>query len=1295
MRFSTKFPVFVVETVTPHDVAESRKVASQTHVLKPDGSTETLKVGRTLTSQEESILLPLIQGLIEAGGGAFSADQLSKPGSTAARAARSSNARATKASKTNEKRTGMPKWPWNFAHNTNENASFSDSADSNILTELSGALNRLQETLQEEKGVVTDTRKRNTILTLVAWLKSVLQSTSGESASADAQLTDLLPTELLLSKLMPQLSAANSKAAEPSAESERSASSKRFSRQRNNRFNTVGVSQEELADARLYMQKKLLSENLASAASGKSGSLDQEDILADESDSRRKSLNLSLKSEKEIDHLLDNSKRSFSKSIDVIDPEADYHINAATLSNAFPTQSSAKVIFKRNAPATGHVQRQIPPNNSLRRTEHVTSDTDDDASESQTRATARPVNKFTMRKQKLKRANTIDVPKPDLSDDVTFSDENYAHRMNIQNNQASNRQTNADSDKSKFPAFQPKTISDQKYLAFMNKQNKENRMTWMSPNRGSNSPQSRNNWSNKFGNIKNTFERIETSLSPSPNKKNSFTHAPTSPFIPVPSSKPPPIPNGHVHHPQLNIVSAKVAAIQSNLPSPPSEVRPNLKSHQSLPQQDNQRDSRIFARTKSIPWNAYSAVNHSPDHLQTSYNPLYVPPAVGSAPAHQPMALHSPSKTPVSVSPIPPSADFPSYTYTSTDYTRPACVSTFAPDAPSPVRTPIKPDTSYIRTKATPSPIRAPLGSTRLSHHMKTVDYTSSSEYLSEPHGPLGHPNRIYADNSDLESREVSEAREFTALSQIMKYPQCQTATVINKATHRYDLEDERARELQSYLLNNVRPEPKYEPQYEPKYEPQYEPQHSPAFVQPSYAPPTNRYSNFQSMENLSQQPAYQPPTMKPAFSTHALHSQGFKNRDANFGEQPAVPTTSEKPKGSMVKVNSFGSQYMPPKLDAANPGVRVFRKKSQDAQGLAIMNNTSSVVRSSTIRHNRAPPVEIKRKQSLPSQGTDFTSMVDDGQSAPTHNYLPTGVLKRSKSGHTLALLHQFESLERDVQAQPGPTRPKPAAPLLRNEPIQNQVPLKSALKKPLPSAPSTDVPSKIPPTPRSVPVPAAPNAAAPKPLAKQPAPAQLLSNPEINEVPSSPGVEKDHIIYPGQTAETTKRVQHYAQTLNAMLNRKSLVMDDDKSNALQKTPSGSLLCLPKGKSIDIEEKERTVAAYFAGAKSPQGLQRSSSQHSVLSSSSLRALSNEHINANSKSTAVERTSTTTSTSTSTSSSKTIKSAHHLKILKKQSQASPLAKSQTMPSISNVNLLDESNVDDAFEDLFKSFTSKS
>lgn len=59
-----------METITPKD----ENVKQKTLILKSDGTTEKLekekkksKVGRMLTSQEESILLPLIQSLLASG----------------------------------------------------------------------------------------------------------------------------------------------------------------------------------------------------------------------------------------------------------------------------------------------------------------------------------------------------------------------------------------------------------------------------------------------------------------------------------------------------------------------------------------------------------------------------------------------------------------------------------------------------------------------------------------------------------------------------------------------------------------------------------------------------------------------------------------------------------------------------------------------------------------------------------------------------------------------------------------------------------------------------------------------------------------------------------------------------------------------------------------------------------------------------------------------------------------------------------------------------------------------------
>lgn len=1197
----------------------------------------------------------------------------------------------------------------------------------------------MQSTLLEEKDVVTDTRKRNTILTLVAWLKRILQTSSNDNTAIDA-LTDLLPTELLLSKLMPKLSEADSSpvAASETLTLDRStASSKRFGRQRNKRFNTVGVSREELADARLYLQKKLLSENLASSATSSSSghaSMEHQNILDDDPESRRKSLNLQFDNDLnvDLDHILEKGKSSFSKSIDIV-PLAKRIERNITVATALPLLDiEPKVVLRRKANGSTsenyHQRQQFNGNgqrhNGNNKQNIGNSDTEDDASECHSHVSngvaVRPMNKFSLRKLKMKRANTIDIPKSQPEDDVNAyacSDENNATETSVHSNASSSingvRRTiqarcNPEIDKNLIPSLQVKTTGDQKYLAFLNKQNRENRLSWMNPNRGSISPQGKvaANWSNKFGNIKNSFERNESPVSPGLSKKNSFTHAPTSPFMPVHSSKPPQIPNGHSQHQVLQ----KIAAIQSTelAERQPIDHRPQLKSYQSLPSELTKPTAQSRSATKWL--NKFASVDNAIEHMPTSFNPLYVP-LHHSASVNKQTQIppRSPIKTPVSPFSQHP-GEFPAYTYTCTDYTLPTCVSTFGPEtSASPVKIQILPDDSYIKNQSTQRPLQPPLLSTaKMSKHMKTVDYTSSSECLSESNSSYRSPhafgmNRIYADNSYSDTKAIDE-QEFMATSQIMKYPESQTATMIANKTKRYDQDDERvAKNLHSFLTNNVHARPQFcnNPPNDTHF----------SHVSKSYVPSVaaaaapntirnnvsvnNKLNNFVSMENLSyqQKPVQPAVALKSAVSTHGLNTQALSAKPAAVViEQKCLPTKNQtdmtKPAAQVVKVNSYGSQYMPPKVvDPAFDGTK-FRIHNKDH---AIMNNISNLSRSNTIVHRRPPPVEIKRKQSLPGQGTDYASMlVDEMHSPPSHdheyddddeprhNYLPTGILKRSKSGHTLALLKQFESKERTNGASILP----PLASISQ--------PLKSAMKQT--------------------------NAPAPKAVSVPQTSTNHLEAPKITETPSSPIVDEEHIVYPGQTLQTTNKVQNYAQTLNAMHSRKttisSAVITDEKNNGgtsaptkgiLQKSKSGTLLTIPKQyetviNKADAEEKQRTVAAYFSGAKSPQGLQRSSSQHSVLSSASTKSVktSNEHIDINGNNTETFDRSLSTfqsSALTSTNTKTSTKSAHHLKILKKQSasNASPLAKSQTMPHISSVNLLDETNVDDAFEDLFLSF----
>lgn len=1427
---------------------------------------------------------------------------------------------------------------------------------------MSTALNRLQNTLLEEEEVVADTRKRNTILTLVAWLKRILASpTSADSNTtlAEAQLlslTELLPTELLLTKLMPQLNDnGNSQTdSNESAQSDRShASSKRFARQSNKRFNTVGVSKEELADARLYLQKKLLSDSLASTKT----STEQQNILDDSDDSRRKSLNLSqltndLDLDSDIESILNKTKKSFSKSIEIVPNEDNLPFKNVLPAKAVNqpkreqhvTANEPKVVLRRKSNPGNH--NQASNRIYADADQNPTTDTDDDQDQYHRRnnpqsnpATAtKSMNKFALRKMKMKRANTIDIPKnnPDelVNSDQALSDSNS---KNVSYNASTNdvrrqiqEKVKTDLDKDHLPELQVKSARDQRFLAFLNRKPDENRMSWMNPHKSmtTSSDQknaSRSNWTSKFGNIKNSFERTDSTTSstasPRLSKTNHFTHAPTSPFKPV-QTRPPQIPNGYHHHHSHQQVLQKVAAIhnsESTQQHSESIARPQLRTYKSLPAYSDQPVKSYqnpSPRNKPHTWqpgkyasvDSYVANQPSNNAVSSSYNPLYVPlqnndlmqpiqqlplqqqptysppqqypiqqppiqqpamqqpllqqppmqqspiqqppmqqtllqqPPMQQQPFNQPIQQqfipqqplisnsehNSPSnayqnnqpqhiKTPLS----PVSNEFPSYTFTSTDYTQPNSVSTFdlEREKPPTIKNTILPDDSYLKSStasstptmkntilpddsylkktspssSTPKQMPPLLGSSRLNKQMKTMDVYSSSEYLSEPSSCYRSPQPFspydYGYTSGNESHR--DSNEFTAKSHIMTYPKKQTATYVNNTQH-YDREQEEkhAKNLHTFLTNNVRQNQKSADPYLEKnasISPFSETNFS--HVNQTYVPPvsaplptTRQNNNFTSMENVSTTPVGQTELAEPIrlrndtshYSSHAaLFNQKELTKESSTKSTPYLPQGDKIIEHSALKatpaakVNCYGSQYMPPKIESIfeNPNANKFSRKpvkkwsevqsNAPNQSNVIQNNISQLNRSQTITHKRIDNYEIKRKQSLPAQKSDYfdpvmnkNEMDEWGNDASTaHKYLPSGVLKKSKSTHTLALLQQFEDKGKVTNesttsnvpkvlpsyvAQPT-IRSKPSAPRIDPKPKPQEIRPKPQEIKPkleetqpkvqeIKPTPSDVKPFKQPEQPKPVQIKPKPilqqeppkESAKPvkpvKPMARAPSPAKpqpsKLEAPEITETPSSPLVEDGHIIYPGQTSATKNRVLQYAQTLNAQINRKSIVCDDedeedDNSTStptkgiLRKSKSGTLLTIPKQyesaiKKSEVLEKERTVAAYFTGSKSPQGLQRSSSQHSVLSSSSFKSTGKQEQSSNEN---VEQSGQVTENSISstmtTTTSTTTKSAHHLKILRKQQQkqssSNTLAKSQTMPSL---NLLDESNVDDAFDDLF-------
>ncbi|XP_070492944.1 mucin-17-like isoform X3 [Chironomus tepperi] len=127
--------------------------------------------------------------------------------------------------------------------------------------------------------------------------------------------------------------------------------------------------------------------------------------------------------------------------------------------------------------------------------------------------------KYMSKKMKMKRANTVDIPKSysfvntfdlmhkDTSDNETSSN-TYQNRTN-----AGLKTTFTAGNAPNPPKFTAKTENDKKFLAFIQKQNANVVPTYVNPTAKRNEPKTLN-WTNKFGNLKTKFEDTRTGSPP-------------------------------------------------------------------------------------------------------------------------------------------------------------------------------------------------------------------------------------------------------------------------------------------------------------------------------------------------------------------------------------------------------------------------------------------------------------------------------------------------------------------------------------------------------------------------------------------------------------------------------------------------------------------------------------------------------------------------------------------------------------------------------------------------------------
>ncbi|KAI8128292.1 Smoothelin-like protein 1 [Lucilia cuprina] len=340
-------------------------------------------------------------------------------------------------------------------------------SDSNIIEDVTCALSRLENSLKEGKDISVDTEKRKALLALVARLRAGLTSPE-KLAEIAAAMSELDGNEGIYGET-----------SSPEADAHRSNRS-RFAKHRNrvNRH-TVGVSREELADARRYMEDMQIM-----------GSISQ-------------------------------STTPEANSVPNNSPPQWYPLEKNASSGAILTQSSTPVLqrpkqFVPEEPSNVTYTNRLTVNNGKRRPlsgeysvtfENPTvyrqheepkqspqvvkpSSPPDDSSK---------FSRFTNKKHLMKRANTIDLAKThkynsefDTDSDAEDKGPHLGLKRAVQVS-VKKRVQNV------VPPFEPKTENDRKFLAFINKQSDKPGLGWTTS-------RSVSNWTNKFGSIKSTFE---------------------------------------------------------------------------------------------------------------------------------------------------------------------------------------------------------------------------------------------------------------------------------------------------------------------------------------------------------------------------------------------------------------------------------------------------------------------------------------------------------------------------------------------------------------------------------------------------------------------------------------------------------------------------------------------------------------------------------------------------------------------------------------------------------------------
>ncbi|XP_036341646.1 uncharacterized protein LOC118750996 [Rhagoletis pomonella] len=351
-------------------------------------------------------------------------------------------------------------------------------SDTNLIEEVTAALTRLELSLKEGKDIPVDGSKREALLALVARLQTGLSS----------------PDAALSLSNMANNAGAYDEASSPETDGQRS-NRQRFARRRNrNSRHTVGVSREELADARRYMEDMQMIENISNCTTPESG-LTGNPVTPPQWCPIEKNPSSGA-------ILTGNSSSALYRPNQFV--PAQLKNTTTCLNSEKQTTEREKDTSKSKRPLSGNFSVSFEPNSTKNETQTHSNAPNEEPTASHVNGYDSPdsslkSNRFSNKKQLLKRANTIDIPKskkynPDF--DTDSEPEDKAPQLGLKRTLQVNVKQKV---RSVIPPFVPKTENDHKFLAFINKQSDKPGLGWT----GSRSV---SNWTNKFGNLKHTFE---------------------------------------------------------------------------------------------------------------------------------------------------------------------------------------------------------------------------------------------------------------------------------------------------------------------------------------------------------------------------------------------------------------------------------------------------------------------------------------------------------------------------------------------------------------------------------------------------------------------------------------------------------------------------------------------------------------------------------------------------------------------------------------------------------------------